>query len=294
MRLTRHRGSSPEKPPRHVPPAQSRQADGHSNGRAPETHPSKAAEEEARVRASLAELRSTMVREVMTPRVDVVGLPIPVTAARVALAVKTSGHIRLPVYDEDLDRLTGILFLKDLFRSGWRPDDPATMPTALEISRRLRQPHLVPESRLALDLLVEMREGRWAFAVVVDEYGSVAGVVTAGDIIAQLVGDVHDELDQYEEPEIARVDDRRWLVDGSCSLDDIQDQMGMTIPGGEYVTLGGYLFDALGHIPNEGESTTTGPWELTVAEMDRRRISKVVAINREITPSAGSGDDATA
>ncbi len=289
MRLPRHRGSSVEGHSRQVRSSPSRQAGTSSDGFVAETQPSKAAAEEARVLASLAELKSAIVREVMTPRVDVVGLAIPVTAARVALAVKTSGHIRLPVYDEDLDRLTGILFLKDLFRGGWRPDDPATTPTALEISRRLRQPHLVPESRLALDLLAEMRAGRWAFAVVVDEYGSVAGVVTAGDIIAELVGDVHDELDQYEEPEIARVDDRRWLVDGACSLDDIGAQMKLTIPGGEYVTLGGYLFDVLGHIPNEGESATIGSWELKVAEMDRRRISKVVAIKREVAPPDGSG-----
>ncbi len=250
-------------------------------------HPlSRVLEEEKRIQSCLLELRDTTVREVMTPRVDMVALPIPVTAAQVALTVKTSGHIRLPVYDEDLDQLTGILFLKDLFRSGWRPDDPSSTPTPLDISRRLRQPHLVPESRLVLDLLAEMREGRWAFAIVADEYGSVAGIVTAGDIMSVIVGDVHDELDQYEEPEIARVDDRRWLVDGSCSLDEVRSRLEIAIPDGEYVTLGGYLFDAFGHIPHEGETASVGGWQLKVTEMDRRRISKVVAMTQG-TPTPG-------
>ena len=219
----------------------------------------------------------------MTPRVDVVGLPIPVHAADVARAVRQTGHSSFPVYDDDLDHLIGILFVNDLFRSGWELDarngngaDEPDKPTPLDISRRLRQPYPVPESRFVLDVLADMRRDRRAFAVVVDEYGGVAGVLTVKDLLSALVGDLRDEFDPGGEPEIIRVDRTRWLVDGGASIDDVRDQLGVDIPEGEYVTFGGFLFDAFGHIPVEGERLERDGWELRVAEMDKRRVAKVV------------------
>ena len=232
---------------------------------------------------ALEDLRDMTVREVMTPRVDVVGLPIPVTAGDVARAVRHSNHSSFPVYDDDLDHLIGILFVNDLFRSGWELDArngdgdvSSDKLTPLDISRRLRQPYLVPESRLVLDVLADMRRDRRAFAVVVDEYGGVSGVVTVKDLLGALVGDLRDEFDPGGEPEIIRVDRTRWLVDGGTSVDDVREQLHLDLPEGEYVTLGGFLFDAFGHIPEEGERLQRDGWELRVAEMDRRRVAKVV------------------
>jgi CBS domain containing-hemolysin-like protein len=141
----------------------------------------------------------------------------------------------------------------------------------------------VPESRFVLDVLADMRRDRRAFAVVVDEYGGVSGVVTVKDVLAALVGDLRDEFDPGGEPEIIRVDRTRWLVDGGASIDDVRDQLGIDIPEGEYVTLGGFLFDAFGHIPEEGERLTHAGWELRVAEMDKRRVAKVVVQSAEGT-----------
>ena len=244
----------------------------------------KAGEDQERlILAALHDLRDTTVREVMTPRVDVVGLPIPVHAADVARAVRQTGHSSFPVYDDDLDHLIGILFVNDLFRSGWALDvrnghdgGEPDKPTPLDISRRLRQPYPVPESRFVLDVLADMRRDRRAFAIVVDEYGGVAGVLTVKDLLAALVGDLRDEFDRGGEPEIVRVDGTRWLVDGGASIDDVRDQLGIDVPEGDYVTLGGFLFDAFGHIPEEGEKLTYEGWELRVAEMDKRRVAKVV------------------
>jgi CBS domain containing-hemolysin-like protein len=247
--------------------------------------------------AALHDLRDTTVREVMTPRVDVVGLPIPVHAADVARAVRESGHSCFPVYDDDLDHLIGILFVNDLFRSGWQLDardgdgvGETGKPTPLDISRRLRQPYPVPESRFVLDVLADMRRDRRAFAVVVDEYGGVAGVLTVKNLLAALVGDLRDEFDPGGEPAIIRVDRTRWLVDGGANIDDVREQLGLDVPEGEYVTLGGYLFDAFGHIPEEGERLRHDGWEMRVAEMDRRRVGKVVVQSSDRLPEVPDQD----
>jgi CBS domain containing-hemolysin-like protein len=231
-------------------------------------------EHEQQILTALASLGDTTAREVMTPRVDVVALSVPVTLDDVARAVRESGHSRFPVYEEDLDHLVGVLFVKDLLRSGWltREAQAGQRDTRLDMARRVRQPFLVPESRHVLELLSEMRQRRKAFAVVV----GVEGVLTVKDLVGEVVGDLLDEFDRPAEAAITRVDRRRWLVDGSCPVDEVGASLGLELPPGEYVTLGGFLFDGFGHIPTEGEHLTVDGWELRVTEMDRRRVAKVV------------------
>ena len=251
-------------------------------------------EQAALIHAALEELRETTVREVMTPRVDVVALPIPVSGEDVARTVRETGHSAFPVYNEHLDNLVGVLFVNDLFRAGWTvtgSQEGRSSPTPIDISRRLRQPFLVPESRLVLDVLAEMRRQRRAFAVVVDEHGGVEGVLTVKDLLGALVGALPDEFDPDEEPEVVRVDGKRWLVDGRTSVDDLADLLGIDLPEGEYVTLGGYLFDAFGHIPEEGETHDLDGWQLRVSEMDKRRIAKVVVKRTSADPFGTGGGD---
>ena len=150
----------------------------------------------------------------------------------------------------------------------------------------------MPESRLVLDVLAEMRRQRRAFAVVVDEHGGVEGVLTVKDLLGALVGDLPDEFDPDDEPDVVRVDGSRWLVDGRMSVDDVRDRLDINLPEGEYVTLGGFLFDGFGHIPEEGESLEVDGWELRVTEMDKRRIAKVVAKRPDPRRPAGPGGPA--
>jgi magnesium and cobalt transporter len=239
-----------------------------------------ASEQERIILEALSDLRDMDVREVMTPRVDVTFLTIPVHADDIARAVRTSGHSCFPVVHDDLDDLIGILFVNDIFRTG--PEGPvngATTPSPLEISRRVRQPYLLPESLGVLEALADMRKHRRAVAVVVDEYGGVAGMLTVKDLLEPLVGDLHDEFDSEEEPAIVRVDGTRWLVDGQTNIDVVNERLGMDVPDGEYVTLGGLLFERFGHIPAEGEHVVVGEWDLRVVEMDKRRVAQVVATN---------------
>lgn len=238
--------------------------------------------------ASLSTLRDIDVREVMTPRVDVVALRIPVQAEDVARAVRESGHSCFPVVHDDLDDLVGVLFVNDLFRVGRRPGPETLVEVGpLDISRRLRPAYVLPESLGVLEALSDMRRQRHAFAVVVDEYGGVAGVITVKDLLEPIVGDLPDEFDEVEEPPVVRVDGTRWLVDGRASVDDVRERLGIEVPDGEYVTMGGFMFDGFGHIPEEGESLMVGGWELRVVEMDKRRVAKVVARQA----SADAADD---
>ena len=193
---------------------------------------SEASEQERIIIEALSDLRDMDVREVMTPRTDVTYLTIPVHADDIAQAVRTSGHSCFPVVVDDLDDLVGILFVNDIFRTG-RPrpngeeggrERDATDPSPLEISRKVRQPYLVPESLGILEALADMRKHRRAVAVVVDEYGGVAGLLTVKDLLEPLVGDLHDEFDEDEEATIVRVDNTRWLIDGQTNVDDVRDR----------------------------------------------------------------------
>ena len=233
-------------------------------------------EHEREILLALERLRGATAREVMTPRVDVVALRAPVAAEDVALAVKESGHSRFPVYEDDLDSLLGVLFVKDLFRSG---------------VVRLRKPYVVSEHRPVLALLQEMRRRRAAFAVVADEHGGVEGVLTVKDLVGELVGELPDEFDAPEEEEIVRVDPSRWLVDGACPIDRLRDEVGVPVPDGEYVTVGGFLFERFGRIPAEGETVAWQEWEFRVTDMDRRRIAQVVVRAPSGTIDSGPGEN---
>jgi putative hemolysin len=203
-----------------------------------QTLDAEAHEQERIIIEALSDLRDMDVREVMTPRVDVTYLTIPVHADDIAQAVRTSGHSGFPVVHDDLDDLVGILFVNDIFRTGNRrgvrsadgaaeAGRDATDPSPLEISRKVRQPYLLPESAGVLEALADMRKHRRAVAIVVDEYGGVAGLLTMKDLLEPLVGDLHDEFDEGDEAHIVRVDGTRWLIDGQTNVDDVRERIGI-------------------------------------------------------------------
>lgn len=236
-------------------------------------------EQEIQITSGLRSLRESTAKEVMTPRVDVVGLAAPVAFGDVARAVRRSGHSHFPVYKDDLDHLLGVLFVKDLVSRETSAADGGQKSAIVadeQMTERLREPYIVPESGAALAILSDMRRRRRGFAVVVDEYGGFAGVLTINDLVSELVGDLHDEFDRTTSPAVMRIDERRFLVDGATGIDELNDEIGTAIPPGDYVTLGGYLLDVLGHIPEESESVELDGTKYRVTRMDRRRIAKVV------------------
>ncbi len=240
-----------------------------------------AADQERLIVERLADLKSTELKEVMTPRVDVRFLSMPVTPEAVADAIRDSGHRAFPVaLTEELDAVDGVLFVNDLFRSS-NARSVTALPDTNEISRKVRRPPLLlPESMGVLEALAEMRARRRTYSIVLDEYGSVAGVATLRDLLESLVGELSDEFDEDEDPEFARIDANRWLIDGQASIDDVAAHLGVDVPEGDFVTVGGYVLEQLDRIPEPGDTVELGTWELRVQSMERRRITEVVARQR--------------
>ena len=229
------------------------------------------------IHARVDQLRKLELRDVMTPRVDVVFLTIPVTPEAIAEAVRDTGHSGFPVVNGDLDEVEGVLFVNDLFRSTTaKRAIGVSLPTANEIARKIRRPLMLPETLDLLDSLSEMREQRRTFGLVLDEHGGVAGVVSIRDILEQLVGDLSDEFDDDEEPTIVRIREDRWLVDGQTHVDRVEEELGIKIPDGDYVTVAGFVLDLAGKIPVAGSVYTHGEWTFRIQSVERRRINEMV------------------
>lgn len=233
--------------------------------------------EAAAIHARVDQLSELELRDVMTPRVDVAYLTVPVTPEAVAEAVRDTGHSCFPVVESDLDEVQGVLFVNDLFRSSTaKRAIGVSLPTASEIARKIRHPLMLPETLDLLEALSEMRKQRRTFALVLDEHGGVAGVVSSRDILEQLVGDLNDEFDEDDEPTITKIRQDRWLVDGQTHVDEVEEQLGIKIPEGEYVTIAGFVLHLADEIPAAGTTYSYKNWTFRVQSVEKQRISEVV------------------
>ena len=229
------------------------------------------------IHARVDQLSKLELRDVMTPRVDVAYLTVPVTPEAIAEAVRDTGHSCFPVVNGDLDDVDGVLFVNDLFRSTTvKRAIGVSLPTTNEIARKIRRPLMLPETLDLLESLEEMREQRRTFALVLDEHGGVAGVVSIRDILEQLVGDLSDEFDEEDEVTIVRIRENRWLVDGQIHVDRVESELGIEIPEGEYVTIAGFVLDLAGEIPAAGTTYQYNGWSFRVQSVERQRISEIV------------------
>jgi putative hemolysin len=208
-----------------------------------------------------------VAREVMTPRVDIDALPVATDPGVIVKVINESGHSRIPLYEDTDDQIVGIVHAKDLLMALVGGNDQVNV-------RKLMRPALfVPENKDLHDLLKEMRSGRVQMAVVQDEFGGTAGIVTVEDIVEELVGDITDEYD-VEPPEIVDVEDG-FLVLGKTHLDNVNLHVGSEFDSDEFDTIGGYVFGLMGRQPKLGESIVSEGYRFTVAESDGRRILRV-------------------
>ena len=224
---------------------------------------------------AIFDLRETHAGEIMTPRTDVDGIEIDSTLDEVKAAVIEYGHSRVPVYRDNLDDIVGILYAKDLI-SLVNHDDPATRD--FDIAPLIRDAFLVPESKPVLDLLREFKATKVHMAVVLDEYGGTAGLITIEDILEEIVGDIQDEHEPEEDepPAVQPVDETTAKVDARVHIDDLNDRLDLDLPEDEdYETVGGFVFANLGHIPARGESFEAHGVRVTVDDAERTKVLSV-------------------
>lgn len=216
---------------------------------------------------ALFDLADRPIREVMTPRVDIVSLTDPVSMDEVRSAVAATGHSRFPVTRDDLDNLVGMLFVKDLLQR-------TTDASSDDIVALLRYPQFMPETATILDALTEMRQRRFAIACVVDEHGGVEGIITAKDLLAELVGELQDEYDPGV-ASVVRIGPHQWVADGRLPIEDLASEIDHVLPGGPYSTVAGFFMAIAGHVPDEGDSIDVDGIRLTVLDMERNRVDRI-------------------
>jgi magnesium and cobalt transporter len=203
----------------------------------------------------------------MVPRAQMVALPADATLLELMKLVVESGHSRFPVHGEDKDEILGILLAKDLLRGVIADHGPAS---AHEL---LRPAVLIPESKRLNVLLREFRQSRNHMAIVIDEYGGVAGLVTIEDVLEQIVGEIDDEHDEASEATlIAAQADGHFVVDALTPISDFNERFGADFDDDEYDTIGGLVTAAIGHLPEAGEELTLGRFGFRVARADARRL----------------------
>ncbi len=230
------------------------------------------------------ELRSTTAGQIMTPRIDVKGIEQQATLEQVKATILDLGHSRMPVYGENLDQIVGILYAKDMIRyiANGQP---------WEMDAVLREAFMVPESKPVADLLSDFKKLKVHMAIVLDEYGGTAGLVTIEDILEEIVGEIHDEYEPAgDDTSIRRIDDRIVEVDARVYIDDLNDELDLKLPEDDgYDTVGGFVFSSLGHIPEEGESFEFGNVRVTVTAATRTKVDRIRVEMLEVPGNGGNG-----
>jgi magnesium and cobalt transporter len=243
--------------------------------------------EERSMLLSVLTLDELQVRDIMTPRTDIACLPHSESITTMAELIVSTGHSRIPVFSENRDNIVGIVHAKDLLQHLPDPDKHSR-----PLSEIMREPFFVPESKNVLDLLHEFRSRKNHLAVILDEYGGTAGLVTIEDVLEQIVGDIEDEHDAPREEEISQQDDGSYLVNGRAGLDDLNESLHLALKSDEVDTIGGYLTHLAGRVPLPGESFTPGDAGgavFTVIDSDPKHINSV----RLMFPESGAADAAT-
>jgi putative hemolysin len=229
------------------------------------------ADDEAGLIESIISLGDTIARTVMVPRPDMVKVDHTASARDAIRLVLDHGYTRLPVAGDDVDDIVGVVLAKDLMRIMLAGRDALPL-VGLGI---VRSTSFVPESKKVSELMREMQGSRMHMAIVVDEYGGTAGLVTLEDIIEELLGEIVDEYDD-ESPLVEDLGDDRLRVSGRLPIDDLVELLGSGLPEGDWDTVGGLLFDLLGHVPTEGETVRSNGHVLTAERVDGRRIDSVI------------------
>lgn len=223
-------------------------------------------EDEGDMIQGIFSFRDTIAKEIMVPRTDAVCAPADTTIREIIDLIVQSGHSRIPIYQDSIDNISGILHAKDLLEY-WGKDD-------LQVRGIVRPPYFIPETKQISEVLRDLRHKKSHMAIVIDEYGGTAGVVTLEDTIEEIIGDIMDEYDA-EENWLIEEDDGAILVDARLDVEELEDYLDVEFPEGKFESVGGFMISILGKVPIVNEKVEYGPVEMVVEQADRRKIEKI-------------------
>ena len=248
-------------------------------------------EEEREMIHGVIEIGDMSVREVMIPRIDIVAVEVSRQVDEIVQLVLKHGHTRIPVYDETIDRIVGVAYAKDLLRYSVARRGTATAKAG-DLRKLMRDPYFVPENKNLSEFLHEMREKRVHMAIVIDEHGQTAGIITIEDIIEEIVGPIRDEYDAMEEEEIQFLAPNEAVLDARISLADARDELGLALPAEDVDSLGGFIYSINGSIPRQGLVLDVEGCKMTVVSVKGQRIGKVRVRSEHPFPGAVQREEA--
>jgi magnesium and cobalt transporter len=235
--------------------------------------------EESDMVHGVLELKEITASSIMIPRTDILSAPINTTLGELIKLVTSCGHTRIPIYKENIDKIVGLLHAKDLLKL--LGEDPGA-----RISHNiLRKPYFVPGNQKISKLLKDLKAKKTHLAIVRDEYGGTAGIITIEDILEEIVGEIMDEHD-HEEPLLSVIDDSSIMVDARLEIEKMEEHFKIAIPDGEFESVGGFIIDLLGKIPKPGEKIPYEDIEMTIKSADDRKIDKVLITRGNPSDSA--------
>ncbi len=239
-------------------------------------------DEEQKLMSSILDFGETRVREVMVPRIDIVAVNVAMDVNEAIKLIMDAGHSRVPVYEETIDKIHGTINSKDLLRRMVDGEE-------FSLADLAREAFFVPESKMIDDLLTEFRARRQHLAIVVDEYGGTAGIVTLEDVLEEIVGDIQDEYDT-EEVLVERLDEDTAVCSAKIHLDDLSDRLGMKFPEDAPDSLSGFLYQMIGSVPRVGDHLSMNGIEFEIQSVERQRIDKVLIRGlSSVVDGAGNG-----
>lgn len=229
--------------------------------------------EESHMVYGVLDLKEIRAHSIMIPRTEISAAPINSTLGEVIKLVSDCGHTRIPIHNDNIDEITGILHAKDILKL-WGKDPDSIIPVEI-----LRKPCFVPGTQKINELLHDLKERKTHLAIVTDEYGGTAGIITVEDIIEEIVGEIMDEHDD-EKSLVTIIDDESLLVDARLEVEKLEEHLGLELPKGEFESVGGFVIHLLGRIPQVNEIVSFEGLEITIKKADQRKIDKVLITHK--------------
>ena len=235
-------------------------------------------EDEGEMIQGIFSFRDTVAREIMIPRTDAVSARADIDIRDIIELIVQSGHSRIPIYEDSIDNIVGILHAKDLLSYWGREKD-------IDIAAIVRAQYFIPETKKISDVMTDLRDKKSHMAIVIDEYGGTAGILTLEDIIEEIIGEIVDEYDP-DQNWIVEMEDGSILVDARLDMEELEDHLNVKLPEGNYESVGGFLINLLGRVPKVNDKVEFENLELTVTAADSRKVEKIQirAIDGQIAP----------